>query len=162
VLTVEHGGARHTFEFRSHVLIGRGSECQIVIPDRTVSRRHAEIRRQEDGTWLVRDLGSGNGVLVKGEKVTQAPLAHGDTLRIGEVNASFEIQAEVPKSALGHTISRKLCVQPVSRARPLAATLAMLAGILVLVAATAWERGCSRATADGKKGDATASSLPAG
>ncbi len=45
--------------------IGRGEECEIVLPDRQVSRRHARIFVREDG-FYVEDLGSKNGTYVNG------------------------------------------------------------------------------------------------
>ena len=64
--------------------IGRSPGCSLTLGDETVSRWHAELRRTPDG-WEVHDLGSLNGTRVNGWRVTRAPLAPGDELRLGDV-----------------------------------------------------------------------------
>ncbi|RMF44921.1 MAG: FHA domain-containing protein [Planctomycetota bacterium] len=65
------------------VTIGRSSECQIVVRDERVSRRHAEIA-PTDGGWVVRDLGSRNGTLVNGSPIPDAHrLADGEVIQVG-------------------------------------------------------------------------------
>ncbi|CUU54049.1 ABC-type multidrug transport system, ATPase component [Parafrankia irregularis] len=65
------------------VVIGRAPECDVVLGDPLVSRRHAELRRS--GTeWKIVDLGSWNGTFVNGRRIEQqAPLAAGDIVGIG-------------------------------------------------------------------------------
>ena len=48
------------------LIIGRGTNCDISIPNRFVSTRHARIF-PHDGAWMLEDLGSTNGTLVNGE-----------------------------------------------------------------------------------------------
>src|SRR6202023_3868317 len=48
--------------------IGRSRDCEIVLEDTGISRRHAEIRPGADG-WTLEDLGSTNGVLLNGRKL---------------------------------------------------------------------------------------------
>jgi hypothetical protein len=48
--------------------IGRHEECGLVIPDRQVSRNHARIR-QEEGHYMIEDLGSKNGTFVNGQEL---------------------------------------------------------------------------------------------
>ena len=63
--------------------IGRSRDCDIVLDDVGVSRRHAEIRPGPDG-WTVEDLGSTNGVLVNGRSVRGAQLLQpGDRVELG-------------------------------------------------------------------------------
>lgn len=65
-------------------IIGRSSECQIVIADPRVSRRHAMIRKQDGGFYLF-DLGSFNGSYLNGSRVTAArQLQHGDVLTFAD------------------------------------------------------------------------------
>lgn len=65
-------------------IIGRSSECQIIIADPRVSRRHAMIRRQDGGFYLF-DLGSFNGSYLNGSRVTAArQLQHGDVLTFAD------------------------------------------------------------------------------
>jgi hypothetical protein len=53
------------------VLIGRRADSTVVLPSNTVSRRHAQIRREGD-SFLLSDLGSTNGTLLNGEPVIGA------------------------------------------------------------------------------------------
>ena len=63
-------------------LIGRGSDCQIVLPERQVSRHHAKITH-EDGRFLLHDLTSKNGTHLNGRQVDGvAPLQDGDEIQI--------------------------------------------------------------------------------
>lgn len=81
---VYHGGDLGT------CLIGRGEECDFIIPDVTVSKRHAKISI-DGGGWVVEDLGSTNGTFVNGKRVAKASLKHDDTLRIGLTTIKFRL-----------------------------------------------------------------------
>ena len=73
--------------------IGRSRECDIVLSDSNVSRRHAELRPAGDA-WTITDLGSTNGVRVNGRDLypnQPHPLRAGDRLDVGTVDASFEV-----------------------------------------------------------------------
>jgi predicted component of type VI protein secretion system len=72
-------------------VIGRSRDCDVVVSDPNVSRRHAEVRHGEDG-WSVIDLDSTNGVKVNGRRVDQAPLRPGDRIRIGVTDLTFELE----------------------------------------------------------------------
>ena len=68
---------------RQGVLIGRGPECTLVLDDEFASSRHARIFPRAEG-WFVEDLGSRNGTIVGGAKVTGAvPVESGSVIRIG-------------------------------------------------------------------------------
>ena len=71
------------------VSIGRRPECNIVLGDPKVSREHAEIRPQGDG-YVVVDLGSTNGTLVNGVRITERVLRDGDEMRFGSTQIRFE------------------------------------------------------------------------
>ena len=67
---------------REEFLIGRGSDCALVIADRQVSRHHARLRRSEAG-YVVEDLGSKNGTHVNGARVREAVLLQdGDVIQV--------------------------------------------------------------------------------
>ena len=57
--------------------VGRGWDNDVVLPDISVSRRHALLRRHGTG-YLLLDLGSGNGTRVNGWMVAKARLRNGD------------------------------------------------------------------------------------
>jgi len=64
------------------LLIGRGDDCDVRIPDSSVSRRHACIRPDPDG-YCALDLDSTNGTFVNDVAVEKTRLNDGDTLRVG-------------------------------------------------------------------------------
>jgi pSer/pThr/pTyr-binding forkhead associated (FHA) protein len=67
---------------------GRHPESDIFLDDVTVSRRHAEFRR-EGGSFSVRDVGSLNGTYVNRERIETAVLAGGDEVQIGKFRLVF-------------------------------------------------------------------------
>jgi hypothetical protein len=83
------GEGKRTVLSGSRVLIGRSRDCDIVIEDPNASRRHAELRN-EDGRWVVADLGSTNGIKVNGRRVGEAVLQPGDTVMLGLAELRFE------------------------------------------------------------------------
>src|SRR5215217_6282516 len=65
---------------RSGAVVGRSRDCDIVLGDSNVSRRHAEVRPTDDG-WTIVDLGSTNGVTVNGRRIRgSAPLRGGERI----------------------------------------------------------------------------------
>jgi hypothetical protein len=67
---------------RDRLLIGRGAECDIVIPDRQISRHHARLVRTPEGI-RVEDMGSKNGTHVNGERIEKPTLLQdGDVIQV--------------------------------------------------------------------------------
>jgi hypothetical protein len=86
-------GKRHAIP-ATGALVGRSRECDVVLADSNVSRRHAELRPGPQGQWVIADLGSTNGVRVNGADVAQGerrPLQAGDHVAFGTVDARFEV-----------------------------------------------------------------------
>ena len=71
-------------------MIGRLPECQVVLGDPNVSRRHAEVRRTGEGI-VVTDLGSTNGTKVNGVSVREQHLASGDEITVGSTTLVLEM-----------------------------------------------------------------------
>ncbi|MBN2025559.1 MAG: DUF3662 and FHA domain-containing protein [Actinobacteria bacterium] len=83
----EKAGISHKLE-KVKTSIGRAEENDLVLADPRASRFHAEIDRTPSG-YIVRDLESTNGTMVRGRKVQQRLLEDGDTLTIGETEIRF-------------------------------------------------------------------------
>ena len=83
------GDGRRNVLSGSRVVIGRSREADIVLQDPNVSRRHAELRRDEGG-WQIVDLGSTNGIKVNGRRADHQPLSPGDQITIGVTDLTFE------------------------------------------------------------------------
>ena len=77
------------------IQIGRAADCQVSLPDRTVSKKHAVIACNGDGKWHVQDLGSANKTYLNGEIVRTAALKTGDSIRITD----FTIEVNVDEKA---------------------------------------------------------------
>jgi pSer/pThr/pTyr-binding forkhead associated (FHA) protein len=74
-------------------LVGRSRECDVVLTDANVSRRHAELLPGTGGTWAIADLGSTNGVLVNGRRTHGAEQLHaGDHIALGTADIVFELE----------------------------------------------------------------------
>lgn len=70
--------------------IGRSPDNSIVLPDRWASRNHAQLRATDVGEFFLIDLGSGNGSVVNGERVTMpVALKDGDLITIGHSQLEF-------------------------------------------------------------------------
>jgi hypothetical protein len=71
-------------EAEGSVTLGRSRECDCVLADPSVSRRHAELRR-EGTRWVLRDLGSRNGTRVNGARLLDlAEVCPGDRVSFGD------------------------------------------------------------------------------
>jgi hypothetical protein len=86
------GGNRYPIT-RSHTVIGRGSDADVTVDDSSISRKHVEVLW--DGKRAqVNDLGSTNGSLLDGQKVSTAPLAPDSVIEIGRTRIVFRVLAQ--------------------------------------------------------------------
>lgn len=76
------------------ISVGRDSSNRLWASDAAMSRRHCEIVQQEDGQYLLRDLGGRNGTRVNGEKITTHGLCHKDQIRVGNSTLVFLLGEE--------------------------------------------------------------------
>jgi pSer/pThr/pTyr-binding forkhead associated (FHA) protein len=83
-LLLEHG--------RTYVL-GRAGDCDVVLGDPNVSRRHCEIAWDGSG-FVLRDLGSRNGTRINDEPVPEKRLASGDRITLGQRTLQYLSVAE--------------------------------------------------------------------
>ena len=85
LLRVDHGpnaGSRFLLD-ADVTTVGRHPSSDIFLDDVTVSRKHAQFRREGDG-FLVRDVGSLNGTYVNRTRIDVAPVRTGDEVQIGK------------------------------------------------------------------------------
>jgi FhaA, N-terminal domain/FHA domain len=74
----------------SGAVIGRSRDCDVVVEDSGVSRRHASLRLSPDG-WTIEDLRSTNGLLLNGAPLHDVrPLRDGDRIGLGTTEIVFE------------------------------------------------------------------------
>ena len=98
---------------QNRTIIGRGTNCEIVLPERRISRQHAQIERDGGSYWL-RDLGSKNRTYVNGQEMGDKPylLKDGDEIQIalcvkmGFVGADATLPLELDGPNRGLRIDR--------------------------------------------------------
>ena len=72
------------------ITIGRATNNDIIIPEQTVSSKHATITI-EKGSFFINDLGSTNGTFVNGSRISSKLLKSGDIIKLGAAHCRFEI-----------------------------------------------------------------------
>ena len=77
--------ARHVSVTGAPMHIGRAPDCELVLKDSRVSRRHARLQAR-GGVLVLTDLGSTNGTRVNGHRVTEVVLGVGDRIHVGETS----------------------------------------------------------------------------
>jgi pSer/pThr/pTyr-binding forkhead associated (FHA) protein len=78
------------YDIEDGAVLGRGEAAEIRLEDPFASARHARVSRQA-GTVVLEDLGSTNGTYLNEELLHgPAPLHHGDRVRIGDSEFSYE------------------------------------------------------------------------
>ena len=117
-----------TFELRpGEILIGRSSNCHLVLDDGLVSRRHAQILVSDERA-IVEDFASANGVFLNSKRVNGSePLRAGDQLQIGKQQFTVCSVARAPvampaerrnaETLLGMRTPNEVSLVPVSDSR---------------------------------------------
>ena len=90
LVILNQGMTGRTFDLNvDRTTVGRVEENTFQIADASVSSRHAEILLQ-GSEILIRDLNSTNGTFINGEKISEAVLKSGQTLRFGQVELKID------------------------------------------------------------------------
>jgi hypothetical protein len=97
-----------SFEEGREIVIGRSSQADLTIADRSMSRQHARMRHA-DGAWTVEDVGSRNGTIVDGRAIAEpVAIGSGTMLEIGGTSITVDAPREQPPTSSfgGQTIFR--------------------------------------------------------
>ncbi|MBX7102626.1 MAG: GAF domain-containing protein [Gemmataceae bacterium] len=105
--------AGQTYPLTDSCVVGRESSCPVRLSDPEVSRRHFELTRLPDGAFRAVDLGSVNGLLVNGRRVSSVDLQPGDRLVAGATLLEYQGPPGVrvltrPGEDLGTAIVRRV------------------------------------------------------
>ena len=73
---------------RERIVIGRGEDADLMLPNISVSRHHAEVFIEGNKTFL-KDLDSSNGTLLNGKTVQEAELRSGDEIGLGKFRLAY-------------------------------------------------------------------------
>ncbi|MEN3040271.1 MAG: FHA domain-containing protein [Bacteroidia bacterium] len=90
---------------KRNILLGRSSECDVIINHPEVSGRHAVLSILPDGVVEIKDAGSKNGTFINGERVLQGTLRPGDKLSLGSHVVDWEEILRNPPPPVGGSAS---------------------------------------------------------
>ena len=104
----------------AQTIIGRDpAQCQIVLAQAVISRRHAQIELDAQGRVVITDLGSSEGTFVNGRRVERSELREGDLVGFGTnglIAFTFHANAARPGASAPHPApSRPLAANPTVR-----------------------------------------------
>lgn len=99
------GGIRKEFELGEFNTIGRHPDNSVQILDRIVSKEHAHVIQQSDGTFMLKDLGSLNGTYVGNTRVHEQILKHGDEITMGSTRLLYSERPATEESLQRVTIA---------------------------------------------------------
>ncbi|HEU4404579.1 MAG TPA: sigma 54-interacting transcriptional regulator [Polyangiaceae bacterium] len=136
VVTLADGRALEAELGLSPLVVGTGDDCDLVVPDARVSRRHCELRVTERGV-LLRDLGSKNGTLLRGASIVEAWLPPSVAVTLGgselAVRPAGGAAAVLPLSAegsfgeaIGQSLTMRALFAKLGRAAPTDETVLLL------------------------------------
>ncbi|MHA1651799.1 MAG: FHA domain-containing protein [Candidatus Helarchaeota archaeon] len=92
IITIKNNlGSSSLKLYKRKIIIGRASDCDIVIDDPYISKKHAQIQFK-DGVAYIIDLGSKNGTFVDNRRISSQPLSSGATIKIGETKIKFQFK----------------------------------------------------------------------
>src|SRR6266851_1581529 len=106
---------------REEITIGRQDGNTIRLTERNVSRRHARLVK-DNGSLLIEDLGSYNGVRVNGEKIAgPTKIKEGDLVEIGDYDLGIQGKLDTPAATAPSAAARQATVPPGTLKSPVAA-----------------------------------------
>jgi hypothetical protein len=135
-LVIERGeAADQTLSLEgSAATIGRGRESDIVLPEKGISRQHAQLQRQPEG-WVLVDLGSTNGTRLNGQSLAPhkpEPLHGGDRIGIGSC-VLVVLDIETPELASRGPVSPRRQTRLPLLVAEAVLLVAILAGLVIIL-----------------------------
>lgn len=103
------GAPLEELRFSAPFTIGRVDGCELQISDPAVSRRHLLVEPVPDG-WRLKDLGSGNGTFVDGERITEIVISSSCSVELGKGGPLVSLRIELFEDPEQETI--RICTPP--------------------------------------------------
>jgi pSer/pThr/pTyr-binding forkhead associated (FHA) protein len=131
LVILNQGMTGRTFEVNvERTTVGRVEDNTFQIADGSVSSHHAEII-QQGPELLIKDIGSTNGTFINGEKITEAILKPGQTLRFGQVELKIDDGKPVsaPAPAPASAPAAAAAPAPASTSKKQDATMVITRGV---------------------------------
>lgn len=112
---IKVGGGRE-IALKPETILGRQSECDVLLTEGHASRRHAKLLLNDQGAWL-EDLGSANGTYINGSRISgRVQLSSGDRLRFDIEEFDFRMKSPVVQPLFATGEHRTLFREPDSAA----------------------------------------------
>jgi hypothetical protein len=87
--------AGHSVRFDKELItLGAADHCDVQVPERGVASEHCGLRDRGGTEFVLTDFNTDLGTWLNGQRITQARIGEGDTIRIGETEFVFGIEAE--------------------------------------------------------------------
>ena len=102
-----------SFALGERTTLGRSSECDVVLRDRSISRKHAVLVRRGEA-WVVEDLGSTNGLSRDGQRAERLELADGDEFALGDLRLRFKLGTAPEAQEIEFAVDSPAPVAPAS------------------------------------------------
>lgn len=112
--TAEARGTEQVYSER--FVIGREEGCEVCVPHPRVSRRHAEVVHR-GGAWWIEDLGSANGLFLRGERIERLQLMGATEVRLGKDGPVLHLHPEGQAAVVPAPAEDRTIVHPASAAR---------------------------------------------
>jgi sigma-B regulation protein RsbU (phosphoserine phosphatase) len=117
-IVAENDKERRRVAVGEGLTVGRGGHCSLVIRDSAASRQHLEIKGT-GSSYVCRDLGSRNGTLVNGNRITICELNDRDEIYIGETVLRFELGEAKVEGVPEKTVFLQTVLDPSGREQKL-------------------------------------------
>lgn len=89
---------------KNRLTIGRSSDCDLVLDERYISRKHARITNK-DGAFWIEDLKSSMGVVVNGKRISKTRIQDGDEIRFGPLRITLVNPPQVSQPQTEETMA---------------------------------------------------------
>lgn len=101
-------------------VVGRDSTCQVCIEHPSISRQHCQFSLNGEGTLVVKDIESMNGIYIDDSRVKQAALMPGQVLQIGalRLQVEFTTGGDVMPKPISRPKGSVTATQPMKTIRP--------------------------------------------